>query len=277
MTRSAAATTNLYIRGGRVASVDGTSIGYLARGSGPVVVCLHGGLGTALSLMPLSDHLADEFELVFINLRGHGNSEWGDSAPSINRHIEDVLAVIDAVGPIGALFGYSFGAVVALETVLAAPGHVNKLAMYEPPLPITYPIPDITWVKMAVAQGDYEELVLQAAAQGGAGLSTAELAAIREDPLWLSKVAHAPTLAPAMAILAGLSPTVEQYEAVTVPTKLISGTASAPFLGKAADLLAAVLPDVTREYLDGQGHHVDHALLAESLKPFLRALAASVP
>jgi pimeloyl-ACP methyl ester carboxylesterase len=277
MTRSAAAATNPYIRGGRVSSVDGTSISYLAPGSGPVVVCLHGGLGTALSLVPLSDHLADEFELVCINLRGHGSSEWGHAAPSIDRHVEDVLAVIDAVGPIGAVFGYSFDAVVALETALAAPGHVKKLAIYEPPLPITYPIPDISWIKRAVTQGDYEVLVLQAAAQGGAGLSPTELAAIREDPLWLSKVAHAPTLAPTMAVLAGLPATVEQYEAVTVPTKLISGTASAPFLAKAADLLAAVLPEVTREHLDGQGHHVDHALLAERLRAFLRARTASAP
>jgi pimeloyl-ACP methyl ester carboxylesterase len=58
-----------YVRGGAVSSADGAMITYLARGSGPVVVCIHGGLGTALSLMPLSDYLGDEFEMVFVNCR----------------------------------------------------------------------------------------------------------------------------------------------------------------------------------------------------------------
>ena len=84
-----------YVRGGQVTSVDGTTIRYLARGRGPVVVCLHGALGTALSLLPLSNYLAEDFALVFVNLRGHGTSGWGQSPPSIDRHVEDVLAVVE--------------------------------------------------------------------------------------------------------------------------------------------------------------------------------------
>ena len=258
-----------YVRGGQVTSVDGTTIRHLARGRGPVVVCLHGALGTALSLLPLSNYLAEDFALVFVNLRGHGTSGWGQSPPSIDRHVEDVLAVVDAVGPVDALFGYSYGAVIALETALADPECVTKLVVYEPPLPVTYPIPDPTLIESALADGRYEELILQAAAEGGAGLSPAEIAAIRDNPLWPSKVAHAPTLVPTMAVLSGLAPTVEQYRRVALPTKVIVGTASASYLREAAALLAGVLPDVTREQLDGQGHHVDHDLLARSLERFL--------
>jgi pimeloyl-ACP methyl ester carboxylesterase len=221
--------------------------------------------------MPLSDYLAGQFEMVFVNCRGHGTSQWGQSPPSIDRLVEDVSAVCDAVGPVEALFGYSYGAVVALETVLAAPDHVNKLAVYEPPLPVTYPIPDLGFIEATLAEGRYEELVLHASAQGAGGLSPAEVAAVRDDPLWLSMVAHAPTLVPTMQVLSGLSPTVEQYRAITVPTKVIVGTTSAPYLRDAAELLAHVVPDVVREQLDGQGHHVDHELLSHSLAGFLKS------
>ncbi|WP_051757261.1 alpha/beta fold hydrolase [Nocardia sp. NRRL WC-3656] len=258
------------VRGGRVHSTDGTMISYLARGSGPVIVCLHGGLGSALSLAPLADHLAGEFEVVTVNLRGHGTSQWGQSPPHITHEIDDILTICDAVGPIGALFGYSFGAVLALETALAAPDLIPALALYEPPLPVTYPIPDPALIEKAITAGLYEQLLLDAT-PGSGGLSDTELATIREDPLWLSKIAHAPTLVPTMQVLASLAPTVDQYSEVTTPTKLIVGTTSAPYILAGADLLADALPNLTRETLHGQGHHVDHQLLAQSLRTFLHA------
>ncbi|WP_255218391.1 alpha/beta fold hydrolase [Nocardia abscessus] len=78
----------------------------------------------------MAEHLADNFEVVLINLRGHGTSGWGHSSPHISHMIDDVLAVIDAVGPVTTLFGYSYGAVIALETALAAPDRIDRLALY---------------------------------------------------------------------------------------------------------------------------------------------------
>ncbi|BCK56242.1 hypothetical protein NWFMUON74_40140 [Nocardia wallacei] len=78
------------------------------------------------------------------------------------------------------LFGYSYGAVLALETALTHPDRIPKLALYEPPLPATYPIPDLDALDTALAAGDYERLLLAAFA-GAGGFSPAELAAVRED------------------------------------------------------------------------------------------------
>ncbi|MBF6270742.1 alpha/beta hydrolase [Nocardia farcinica] len=255
------------VRGGRVKSSDGTTITYLARGKGPVVLGVHGGLGSAISLLPLAEHLADDFEVVLINLRGHGTSGWGNSPPRITHMIDDIRAVTAAVGPVTTLFGYSYGAVIALETALAAPEHFSRLALYEPPLPITYPIPDITHLENRINAGDYEQLLLDITPAAG-GFSAAELAALRSDPLWMSKVAHAPTLIPTMQILASLPHAVDQYAALTLPTRLIVGTTSAPYILDAADHLASAIPGTTRETLHGQGHHVDHHLLATSLAAF---------
>lgn len=255
------------VRGGSVNSADGTHISYLARGSGPVIVCLHGGLGTAMSMLPLSTHLAADFEVVMVDLRGHGTSDRGPAPADIGRYIDDIVAVTTAVGPVRALFGYSFGAVIALETALAAPEAISSLALYEPPLPITYPLPDLTDLESALHDGHYEQLLLQQSALGG-GFSPAELAALREDPLWMTKVAHAPTLLPTMQILSNLPPDLNRYSALDMPTTLITGTASASYLRRAGDRLTDAVPGLTHQVLSGQGHHVDHQLLAASLAAF---------
>jgi pimeloyl-ACP methyl ester carboxylesterase len=253
------------VRGGYVRSLDGTRISYVTRGEGPVIVGIHGGLGTALSLMPLTEHLADDYSVVLLNCRGHGTSEWGRSEPHIDRYVEDIRAVIDAVGPIDALFGYSFGAIIALETALATPDFVPRLVVYEPPLPVTYPMPDGTWLEAMLNEGRYEQLILEALAAGGGGLSSAELAAARDNPFWLSNVAHAPTLLPTMQTLSQLPPTVEQYASITAPTTLALGSDSATHIRRAGELLSAAVSGISVMQLAGQGHHFDPRALATVL------------
>ncbi|MBF6439660.1 alpha/beta hydrolase [Nocardia cyriacigeorgica] len=254
------------VRGGHVVSADGTLITYLTQGSGPVLLAVHGGLGSAVSMLTLAGHLAEHYTVVAMNCRGHGTSGTPQSAPDIAHEIADIVAVIDAVGPVEVLFGYSFGAVLALETALRAPDRVPRLAVYEPPLPVTYPIPELSAVDTAIAGGDYERLILNASAVSG-GFSPAELAALRADPLWWHKVAQAPTLAATLRVLAGLDPEVSRYTAITAPTTVITGTTSADYLLDAANRLTGALAAATRKTLSGQGHHVDPGVLAQALLP----------
>jgi pimeloyl-ACP methyl ester carboxylesterase len=253
-----------WVRGGRVSSPDGTAITYLTRGTGPVVLAVHGGLGSAVSMLPLAAHLADKYTVVAMNCRGHGTSGPPQSPPGIGREVEDILAVAAAVGPVAGLFGYSYGAVLALEAARTAPDRFARLAVYEPPLPITYPLPNLDALDTALAGGNYEQLLLHAST-GAGGFSPDELATLRADPLWWSKVAQAPTLAATMRVLAGLDPVVDRYAAITTQTTLITGTTSADYLLDAADQLATAIPDLARATLPGQGHHPDPALLAEAL------------
>ncbi|WP_280401274.1 alpha/beta fold hydrolase [Nocardia carnea] len=254
------------VRGGRVLSADGTPITYLTLGAGPVLVAVHGGLGSAVSMLGLAGHLAEHYTVVAVNCRGHGTSGAPQSPPDIAHEVADLTAVIDAVGPVEVLFGYSYGAVLALETALRAPDQVRRLAVYEPPLPVTYPIPDLAAVDAVIAGGDYERLILDASAVSG-GFSPAELAALRADPLWWHKVAQAPTLAATLRVLAGLDPDVGRYAAITVPTTVITGTTSADYILDAANRLTGALAAATRKTLSGQGHHIDPGVLARALLP----------
>ncbi|BDT85519.1 alpha/beta hydrolase [Nocardia cyriacigeorgica] len=254
------------VRGGHVVSADGTPITYLARGSGPVLLVVHGGLGSAMSMLPMAGHLAEHYTVVAMNCRGHGTSGTPRSAPDIAHEVADITAVTEAVGPIEVLFGYSFGAVLALETALRAQDRVPRLEVYEPPLPVTYPIPDLAAVDTAIARGGYERLILDASAVSG-GFSPDELAVLRSDPLWWHKVAQAPTLAATLRVLAGLDPDVSRYAAITAPTTVITGTTSADYILEAADRLTGALPTATRKTLSGQGHHVAPSVLAQALLP----------
>ena len=65
---------------------------------------------------PLARALAPQFTVLNDDRRGRGDS--GDTAPyAVDREIEDIAAVVRAVGGSGGVFGYSSGAALALEAV----------------------------------------------------------------------------------------------------------------------------------------------------------------
>jgi pimeloyl-ACP methyl ester carboxylesterase len=81
--------------------------------------------------MPLFPLLAPKFRVCAMARRAHGGS--GDSLPySLQKEVDDVVAVV-AVQP-GPVFvvGHSFGAVLAFEAAFRTP-KIARLALYEPP------------------------------------------------------------------------------------------------------------------------------------------------
>ena len=96
-------------------SKDGTRIAYEVAGTGPVVLLLHGGGQTRHVWREAGyiSRMASDFTVVAIDLRGNGDSDRpaDASAYRIDRLVEDILAVADAVAaPRFALWGFSYGA-----------------------------------------------------------------------------------------------------------------------------------------------------------------------
>lgn len=96
------------------------------RGSGPVLIVLHGGPGVDHSqlLGPLTP-LADEFTLYFVDQRAQGRS---DDAPrdtwTIAHAATDVRSLADALDLRRyAVLGHSYGGLVALQHAVTYPGH----------------------------------------------------------------------------------------------------------------------------------------------------------
>ncbi|MDB5560990.1 MAG: hydrolase [Hyphomicrobiales bacterium] len=116
-------------------SRDGTTIGYDRQGEGLAVI-LVGGAMQYRRFDRRTDEIAERLSARFtvINYDRRGRGESGDTAAyAIDREIEDIEALIAAVGGTAMLYGSSSGAVLALEA--AAKGlSIGKLALYEPPL-----------------------------------------------------------------------------------------------------------------------------------------------
>lgn len=255
-----------------VRSKDGTTIAYDLTGDGPPVILVTGALGTRGD-DPLSPAKAvgSRFTAITYDRRGRGDS--GDTPPySVEREVEDIAALIEAVGGTAYAYGISSGAVLALEAANRLPG-IAKLAMYEPPfiidasrppLPADY-VPRLNALVAEGRRGDAVELFMTAAV----GIPAAYLGPMRADPSWASmeKVAH--TIAYDGMVMgetmSGKPLPADRWTSVVAPTLVIAGGNSEPFFHDGARALADLLPNARYRTLEGQ----DHAVSPDALAPVL--------
>jgi pimeloyl-ACP methyl ester carboxylesterase len=109
----------------------------------PTVVLVHGGPGVYdhSYFKPDFARLADLAQVVYLDLRGHGRSAWGDAAAwSFERCADDVRVFCDRTGiarPV--VFGHSMGGPIVLLYGARHPGHAAGLivqsgfARWDPP------------------------------------------------------------------------------------------------------------------------------------------------
>ena len=117
-----------------VRSVDGTVIAYKRTGDGPALVLVHGtGRDHTLWEHSLSA-LTRQTTIYAIDRRGRGAS-GNANAYSLDREVEDVIAVVAMAGETVSLLGHSYGAIVALEVELRA-NHLHSLILYEPSITV---------------------------------------------------------------------------------------------------------------------------------------------
>lgn len=105
---------------------NGASIWYGVAGEGKPVVLLHGGLGHAGNWgYQLPDLLAEGYQVILIDSRGHGRSTSNNQPYTYELMAGDVLVVLDDLG-VGkaAMVGWSDGAVIALLLGMQVPERV---------------------------------------------------------------------------------------------------------------------------------------------------------
>ncbi len=121
--------------------VDGGDLRVLLWGTGKqVAVALHGITASAMSWQAVARHMPPGWTLAAADLRGRGRSRGLPGPYGLDRHVEDVTAVLRHFGGRPVLAGHSMGAYVALLTRDAHPSLVRRLVLVDGGLP--RPVPD---------------------------------------------------------------------------------------------------------------------------------------
>ncbi len=260
----------------KVKSKDGTPIAYERQGTGPALILVDGALGyRALGFgSALVTLLAADFTVYAYDRRGRGES--GDTQPyAVAREVEDIKALIDAAGGSAYLYGISSGAALAFEAALQLQDRVKALALYEPPY-------DSSPEGQRAFQR-YRQQLADFLAQGRRGDAVAlfmsfvgtpadMVAGMRQSPMWPMFEAAAPTLAYDAACLGpDRSVPTDRAAAVSVPTLVMNGDATLPFIMTTAEMLANAIPGAEHRTLVGQRHDVSADVLAPVLVEFFSA------
>jgi pimeloyl-ACP methyl ester carboxylesterase len=259
-------------------SKDGTMIAFDQSGTGPALILVDGALQYRAfdqGAAQLADLLAPHFTVVHYDRRGRGDST--DTPPyAVAREIEDIEALIDAAGGSAFVYGISSGAALAMEAAIELPGKIKQLAMYEPP-----------YNGDEAAQRAWKEYTMQlrellaAGRRGDAvalfmrlvGATADQVEEVRRAPVWPIFEAVAPTLAYDHIAILGEDAAIpiERAARVGVPTLILVGGASYPFMHDTAVALANVIPNARYRTLEGQTHKVAAEALAPVLVEFFNA------
>lgn len=254
-----------------VTSADGTEIAYDQMGSGPPVVVAGGIFCDRRTTQALAERLADTCTVVNFDRRGRGES--GDTPPyAVEREVEDIAALIAAVGGSAALYGHSSGAGLAFHA--AARGlPITRLVLHEPPWG---PDDDESTgaarrlaadVGAALAEGRPGDAI--ALFMTDSGLPPEMVEEMSRDP---SMLAVAPTMPYDLQVMgddAGGTIPEDLARSVTVPTLVLAGGASPDFFRDTAERVAMLLPDAELAVLEGQDHGAAPEVVAPLVTKFV--------
>ena len=116
--------------------LNGADIEYEVRGSGAPVVFIHGAI-LSDGFVPVIEQtgIAENFQIVHYRRRGYAGSSRAVAGMTMQGWAGDCVALLNHLGIASAqVVGHSFGAGIALQMAIDAPGRVRKLALLEPPL-----------------------------------------------------------------------------------------------------------------------------------------------
>lgn len=267
----------------RFTASDGESIAYAASGSGRPIVLLHGLMAHGGFFEPQRP-LASDFQLVAIDLRGHGSSRGDGIRPDMDRIAADVTELVehldlrDAIG-----VGWSLGASV-LWQVLAGPASdrfAGAVVVDMTPRVLNEGdwqlglSPELCEARSAAIRDDYANFAVAAglnifaqpieearrAAADWAGAQFAKNDAATMSAVWESLVAKD---------YRRLLPRIEQ------PTLIIHGGKSQLYGAATAQHLASALPHACILTFERSGH-APHIEQPELFNAAIRDFAASLP
>ncbi|WP_081987996.1 alpha/beta fold hydrolase [Sphingomonas sp. 37zxx] len=273
---------------GSFIEVEGARLHYVDRGSGPVLLLVHGLLGNLRHFTyAIVDELAKDFRVIAVDRPGSGYSvARGVPKPDIVQQAAIMVAFADALGlekPL--LVGHSLGGAVALAAGLARPDRFTGLALIAP---LTQPMDQVppvfaglmappgvrellSWtlaVPMGILNGPAAARVVFAPDPVPADFPTRGGGALTLRPATFR--AASADLRAAGGNMAALAP---RYAELTLPVSILYGRGDAlldPALH--GEATAAVIPGAHLELVEG-GHMLP-VVHPQATAAFLRAAHA---
>jgi pimeloyl-ACP methyl ester carboxylesterase len=236
----------------RVRAKDGTSLAVECTGAGPSLLIVHGGAGDRRRWEPLLPFLAPHFAVCAMDRRGHGESEAG-TAYDMQKEVEDVLSVVNALPGSVFVLGHSYGGVCALEAAYLTK-KIAKLVLYEPPLQ------DLDHSAVADAMDDLiragrREDALMMFLRDVVKVSPTAIAAMKAQPSWQIRVAGVDIQTREIRALSSYRFDSKRTRSLNVPTLLLTGDQTAsPQLKQAIRSLMDSLPQRSLYVFEGQEH-----------------------
>jgi pimeloyl-ACP methyl ester carboxylesterase len=113
---------------GQYAEVNGINLYFETHGTGRPLILLHGGLGSSEMFGPTLPALAEQHQVIAVDLQGHGRTADIDRPIDIRLMADDIGALIDHLKlDRPDVVGYSLGGGVALFTAVKYPDKVRRL------------------------------------------------------------------------------------------------------------------------------------------------------
>jgi pimeloyl-ACP methyl ester carboxylesterase len=266
-----------------MARINGVELRYELSGSGDPLVLVHGSWGDHHNWDPVVPALAESFQVLAYDRRGHSASERPAGQGSVFEDADDLAGLIDQLGVAPAhVAGNSAGAAIVLRAATRTPEIFRSMIVHEPPLfpllagtkfepaleEIRRRIDAVVALLEAGEHHDAARLFVETIAFGpGAwdGQLTPEMrdVFIANAPTWLDEVRDPEFLQMDLGALAGFDR----------PALLTSGTESAPFFGPVVDIVAESLPRSDRVTIDG-ADHVPHVSIPERYVDLVRTFIA---
>jgi pimeloyl-ACP methyl ester carboxylesterase len=115
---------------GQYAEVNGINLYFEIHGTGQPLILLHGGLGSGEMFGPTLTELAQQHQVIAVDLQGHGRTADIDRPIDIQLMADDIAALIDHLKlDKPDIVGYSLGGGVALFTAVKYPDKVRRLVV----------------------------------------------------------------------------------------------------------------------------------------------------
>jgi N-formylmaleamate deformylase len=250
---------------------------YRSGGDGPSVVLAHGITDSGECWPQVAPVLAEEFDVITYDARGHGLSETPRAPYSSVEQADDLAGLIGALGlEQPCLVGHSMGASTVSVAAARHPGLMRAIVLEDPPWR------DVPQEQTRSRIGGYGQRL-----QEYQSMTVEELVAFgRENRLGWDVAEFEPWAvakhrcrAEALAQMTGLGPPWREVAAqIQCPTLLITGDAE---VQSAAGLGAIVTPQATEEALgllrDGRMVHIPgagHNIRREGFEGYMEAVLA---